>query len=244
MEKYIKISAAAKLYSVSTRTLRYYEEIGLLRSLRDKNSNYRVYDDANIRKLEQIVLLKNLNFSLNDISSMLKTEEGQVIIDYLTIKLKGLDSEINKLNNIKDILMSIIKIINTSGITNVNIYNLIREQIYINSRNERRLINMNSDIIVVDFGIGIIPLFDRTQNGIVLKKISEMRTELESSLNVKLPLIRVKDDTGLSEFQCIISLKGEKIVDFDLKTTDENKRADEIILNLKKVINEHLDEII
>lgn len=93
MGKYIKISDAAKLYSVSTRTLRYYEEIGLLISLRDKNSNYRVYDDANIRRLEQIVLLKNLNFSLNDISSMLKTEEGQVIIDYLTIKLKGLESE-------------------------------------------------------------------------------------------------------------------------------------------------------
>lgn len=239
MEKYIKISDAAKLYSVSTRTLRYYEEIGLLSSLRDENSNYRVYDDDNIRRLEQIVLLKNLNFSLNDISSMLKMEEDQVIIDYLTIKLKELDSEINKLNNIKDILMSIIKIINTSGITNVNIYNLIREQIYINSRNER-LINMNSDIIVVDFGIGIIPLFDRTQNGIVLKKISEIRTELESSLNVKLPLIRVKDDTNLNEFQCAISLKGKKIVDFDLKTTDEKKRADEIILNLRNVINEHL----
>lgn len=78
----------------------------------------------------------------------------------------------------------------------------------------------------------------------MLKKISKMRTELESSLNVKLPLIRVKDDTKLNEFQCAISLRGEKIVDFDFKTTDENKRADEIILNLKEVITEHLSVII
>lgn len=243
MEKYIKISDAAKLYSVSTRTLRYYEEIGLFNSLRDEHSNYRVYDDVNLRKLEQIVLLRNLNFSLNDIASMLSTKENQTITDHLTSKLSELNSEVNKLNNIKDILMSIIKIINTSGIGNVSIYNLIREQIYINSRNER-LINMNSDIIIVDFGIGIIPLFDRTQNGIVLKKISEMRNELESNLNIKLPLIRVKDDTKLDEFQCTISLKGKKIVDFDLKTTDENKRADEIISNLRKVITENLKEII
>lgn len=243
MGKYIKISDAAKLYSVSTRTLRYYEEIGLLNSLRDDHSNYRVYDDVNLRKLEQIVLLKNLNFSLNDISSMLKTKENQIIIKHLTSKLSELNSEVNKLNNIKDILMSIIKMVNTFGITDINIYNLIREQIYINSKNER-MINVNSDIIVVDFGIEIIPLVDRTQNGIVLKKVSEMREYLESSLNVKLPLIRFKDNLNLNEFQCIISLKGEKIVDLDLKTTDENKRSDKIISNLKKVITENLEEII
>lgn len=92
MDKYIKISDAAKLYSISTRTLRYYEEIGLLNSLRDKHSNYRVYDASNIRILEQIVLLKNLNFSLNDISYMLKTEENIAVIQCLTNKSKELES--------------------------------------------------------------------------------------------------------------------------------------------------------
>lgn len=239
MDKYIKISDAAKLYSISTRTLRYYEEIGLLNSLRDKHSNYRVYDASNIRILEQIVLLKNLNFSLNDISYMLKTEENIAVIQCLTNKSKELDSEINKLNNIKDILNSIMKIINTSGITNVNIYNLIREQIYIDSRNER-MVNMHSDILVVDFGIGIIPLADRNQSGILLEKVHDMRVELETNSNIKVPLIRLKDNAKLNEFQCIIFLKGEQIINFDLKAIDEKNRADEIILNLKKVITENL----
>ena len=243
MDKYIKISDAAKLYSLSTRTLRYYEEIGLINSIRDEHSNYRVYDAINISRLEQIVLLKSLNFSLNDISSILKSKESKIIIEYLVSKLKELDSEINKLNNIKDILKSIMKIINTSGMTNVNIYNLIREQIYIDSRNER-MINMTSDIIVVDFGFEIIPLADRNQNGILLEKVRDMRVQLETSSNIKVPLIRLKDNTKLNEFQCIISLKGEQIIDFDLKAIDEKNRADEIILNLKKIITDNLDKII
>lgn len=43
--KYTTISQVSRGFNVSTRTLRYYEELGLLKSARRENYAYRVYDE-------------------------------------------------------------------------------------------------------------------------------------------------------------------------------------------------------
>ncbi len=67
------IGEFSKVSKVSIHTLRYYDKIGLLVSKRvDKK---RTYTDEDIKKLEIINSLKDMNFSLEDIKVILELDE-------------------------------------------------------------------------------------------------------------------------------------------------------------------------
>ena len=64
-EKMYKIGELSKLTDVPVKTIRYYDELGLLApSYVDRYTSYRYYDEANMEKLFQILLLKELGYSL------------------------------------------------------------------------------------------------------------------------------------------------------------------------------------
>lgn len=65
------ISQVAKLTGISTRTLQYYDEIGLLKPSRLTQSGYRLYDDEALQILQQILFFKELGFKLKDIKMIL-----------------------------------------------------------------------------------------------------------------------------------------------------------------------------
>lgn len=54
MGKLQKIGELANKYDVTSRTLRYYEEMGLLNSTRVGESQYRYYDEKAVNRLQQI----------------------------------------------------------------------------------------------------------------------------------------------------------------------------------------------
>jgi len=56
---------------VSARTLRYYDEIGLLKPARVASSGYRIYGQNGVDDLQQILLYRELGFPLDDIKSLL-----------------------------------------------------------------------------------------------------------------------------------------------------------------------------
>jgi DNA-binding transcriptional MerR regulator len=57
----LRIGEVARRLGVTTRTIRYYEELGLLPSLRDRPQGvHRVYDEAAIARLHQILKLRDL----------------------------------------------------------------------------------------------------------------------------------------------------------------------------------------
>lgn len=58
---------------VSTRTLRYYDEIGLLVPLRISSSGYRIYGEEEINKLQQILFYREFDLPLEKITSLLQT---------------------------------------------------------------------------------------------------------------------------------------------------------------------------
>lgn len=65
------IGEAAKLLGVSLRTLRYYDEIGLVRPSETSAAGYRFYDDAALSTLQQALFLRRLEFPLHDIADIL-----------------------------------------------------------------------------------------------------------------------------------------------------------------------------
>lgn len=67
----ITIQELARLSGVTSRTLRYYDEIGLLKPARIAYSGYRFYGQAEVDLLQQILLYRELGFSLGQIRSLL-----------------------------------------------------------------------------------------------------------------------------------------------------------------------------
>lgn len=65
----------SKLAGISTRTLRYYDQIGLLTPVRDSQSRYRIYREQEVDVLQQILFYKELGFSLSSIQKIIKNPE-------------------------------------------------------------------------------------------------------------------------------------------------------------------------
>lgn len=70
-QKVMSISQAANLSGVSVRTLQYYDQIGLLKPAAVSESGYRLYTQANLQKLQQILFFRELKFPLKDIIKIL-----------------------------------------------------------------------------------------------------------------------------------------------------------------------------
>jgi DNA-binding transcriptional MerR regulator len=79
------IEQVAERTGLTKRTLRYYEEVGLLPPTGRTEGNYRRYSEAEIQRLERIKKLRDLlGFSLADIRKLLDAEDerGQIKVAY------------------------------------------------------------------------------------------------------------------------------------------------------------------
>ena len=68
--KYYKIGQLANLVGVSPRTIRYYEEIGLLNSIKRMEGGKRVYTDQDCQRLQFIKRLKHLGLTLAEMQEL------------------------------------------------------------------------------------------------------------------------------------------------------------------------------
>lgn len=64
------VQKLGQLAGVSTRTLRYYDEIGILKPARINSSGYRIYGEAEINRLQQILFYRELGVSLDSIKNI------------------------------------------------------------------------------------------------------------------------------------------------------------------------------
>lgn len=67
-----KFSAIA---GVSTRTLRYYDEIGILKPARINSSGYRIYGEKEVDRLQQILFYRELGVGLDDIKEIITSPD-------------------------------------------------------------------------------------------------------------------------------------------------------------------------
>lgn len=84
-QSYYTIEQVATRTGLTKRTLRYYEEVGLLPPTGRTEGNYRRYSESVVERLERIKELRDLlGFSLSEIRELLRAEEerGQIRIAY------------------------------------------------------------------------------------------------------------------------------------------------------------------
>jgi len=82
----------------------YYEEIGLLTSHRTPDYAYRVYDNAAIHRLRQIILLRKLQISVKQIKTILTNQNAVETIEIFQQSIAELDERITAMATVKSIL--------------------------------------------------------------------------------------------------------------------------------------------
>lgn len=96
-----RIGQLAGIYKISGKTLRYYDELGLLKpQYVDRMTGYRYYTSSQIPTLNEIFLLKEMGLSLKEITYLMQREEendSTVLKGVLDLKQMELDREIHEL---------------------------------------------------------------------------------------------------------------------------------------------------
>ncbi|MEM2458161.1 MAG: MerR family DNA-binding transcriptional regulator, partial [Archaeoglobaceae archaeon] len=105
------ISELAKEFEISTRTIRYYEELGLLSPQRT-SGNQRIFTKKDRARLKLILRGKKLGFSLNEIKEMIEmydvageTEQIKLTLKYGERKLKEIEEKIRDLEMLREDLL-------------------------------------------------------------------------------------------------------------------------------------------
>lgn len=124
MRKIYKTGEFAKLANVTERTLRYYDKIGLLKPSSILSNGYRQYTDSDLLKLQKILSLKHLGFSIEEIFPIVL--EDQNLKESFKMQIDLIDSRIKHMIAIKDSMESIISTINDKNIDWTKIISLIK----------------------------------------------------------------------------------------------------------------------
>jgi DNA-binding transcriptional MerR regulator len=89
------VKKLANISGISIRTLRFYDEIGLLKPAFYGDNSYRYYEEEQLLMLQQILFYRELNFSLNDIQKIISSDDFNKI-DALISHQKILTRNLNR----------------------------------------------------------------------------------------------------------------------------------------------------
>ena len=93
----LNIKQTAQLYGVSSDTLRYYESVGLIAPRRERNS-YRVYGEVEFARLNIVMSMLEMNFTLSDIRDYLSSHSLEKTIELFSKEMDRIDETIGKLS--------------------------------------------------------------------------------------------------------------------------------------------------
>lgn len=93
--KPMKIGELAKQTNLSIRSLRHYDEIGLLRPSRRTDSGHRLYGEEDVQRLQKVLSFKQVGFSLEEISSALG-DPAISVLDAIEKHAESVEEEIEK----------------------------------------------------------------------------------------------------------------------------------------------------
>lgn len=109
------VKEVSRLTGVSVRTLHHYDAIGLLTPARVTEAGYRLYDEESLRRLQTILLFRQLQFPLKEIKTILDSP-GFDPVSALEQQIKLLELQRNHLNT----LISHARQIQKTGVMDMN----------------------------------------------------------------------------------------------------------------------------
>jgi DNA-binding transcriptional MerR regulator len=218
MERRLNIAEAAELYQISARTLRYYEEAGILTSHRKADSKYREYDREQCERLEIILLLRRLSFSVKTIVGLLRGDDAHFRA-LLQERIADSGKRLLETRETDRLLRDLAAELSRKPITALNAADILSGYTYLTNKTER-VIPMNApqnEKYRVAFGMQICAALFAENPNYLVEKIGALRSELEKESTV-LPMIRLYDNADLPQNQVVIFWDGKEVwrKEFDL----------------------------
>lgn len=110
----MNISKAAQASGISTKMIRYYEEIGLISAPQRTNAGYRIYSEKDVEHLQFIFHSRQLGFSLEHIKTLLalwhnQNRQSSHVKQLAQQHVDELNIKIQQLNDIKQQLENLIQ---------------------------------------------------------------------------------------------------------------------------------------
>jgi DNA-binding transcriptional MerR regulator len=102
------IGQVSKKFSLSRSTLIYYDKIGILSPSGRSESNYRLYSDADLEKMNRVQLFRSAGLSLEAITSLLDTGSSNLNTS-LEGRLLSINSEIHGLRNQQKVILNLLQ---------------------------------------------------------------------------------------------------------------------------------------
>lgn len=106
------VKEVSKMTGISIRTLRYYDEIGLLKPTKISDNKYRLYDDKALEKLQEIMFFKEMDIPLETIKKLLENPELDRK-EILLFQKALLERKRNRLNGIIELIDDVREGVNT-----------------------------------------------------------------------------------------------------------------------------------
>lgn len=113
-DKFLQIGELAKMLSITTRTIRYYEEIGLIPPPDRLERGTRIYDKEGITRLKFILKLKELGLSLKEMKELaqiykIHNNPSRImprLLELLDGHIQKIDNKISKLASLRSDIAS------------------------------------------------------------------------------------------------------------------------------------------
>lgn len=168
-----KVGELSKLTGLTIRSLHHYDEIGLLRPMFHTDSGHRLYTESDIVKLQQIMSLKQLDFSLDEIKEFLQNPQYDPK-DVIEMQLKRLNQEIKLKEELKNQLQELWEV-----------FQLLKEPTFTQFVNSIELIKNQNKYFTKEQRTNIRKYYDKLNNA-EASKAADTWIQLISSLQYEM----------------------------------------------------------
>ena len=124
----IKITDLTRQLGLSSRTLRYYEQMGLIESIRLPSETYRYYDTFSVQRLHQIIILRKMQIPVKEILRIYENPDISTLVEAFAKKIAEIDREVTALSELKEIINSFLHRMTEKGITKISALPLLYEE--------------------------------------------------------------------------------------------------------------------
>ena len=123
----VKITDLTPQLGLTSRSLRYYEEAGLIQSVRLPGEKYRYFDAANIERLKQIIVLRKMMVPIKDILRIYESDDMSVVVQVFVSRIEEIDREAAALTELRQVTDDFLKTMLKNGVRNISALPLLYE---------------------------------------------------------------------------------------------------------------------
>lgn len=162
MDGYYTSGQFAKMANVSIRTIRYYDKQGLLKPAGKSEKGYRLYTDTDFAKLQKILSLKYLGFSLDEIRSItINDDDNDYVEESLRLQLNLIQKRMEHLKLVEQTLTETSKLVTENQAVD---WNKILHLIHITNM-EKCLVEQYKDAANINIRIGLHKKYTKNTMG-------------------------------------------------------------------------------